>query len=227
MSGMTITADAPHHSETDARTHYVYRLYDAADRLLYVGMTCDPGQRLREHKRSQPWWGEVHRHTLQETATRADAFFVEAGAILTEKPAYNRDIPSLDRYDVLRSRSTLADPLSPEDRISALEYQLREARREIHRLAGEDRQLERRLADVHRLEADNAELRDQLTKEQHAKEELLGAVERWQERCDAKDQTRVFVVEGPRRAAPAGQLEPTAAALAPQPKRSLLSRLLG
>lgn len=94
-------------------------------------MTNDTGQRLRDHKRTKLWWPEVYRQTIDEASTRADAFFMEAAAILKEKPAYNLDIPSFDRYDVLKSRSTVADAMTTEDRIAALEHQLREARREL------------------------------------------------------------------------------------------------
>jgi predicted GIY-YIG superfamily endonuclease len=225
MGCMTTTAVAEHPTTTDTRTHYVYRLYDAADRLLYVGMTNDPGQRLREHKRSKPWWNEVYRHDLQEAVTRADAFFVEAAAILQEKPAYNRDIPSLERYDLLKSRSTLADPLTAEDRVASLEHQLREARREIHRLAAEDRELEKLRAKVERVEGDNAELQAEASRLRQSHADLLDVVGYWKEEATAKEQTRIFVVEGPRVEAVTGAPACTPAVTAP--KRSLLSRLLG
>ena len=224
---MTVVAE--HATVTDARTHYVYRLYDAADRLLYVGMTNDTGQRLRDHKRTKPWWGEVYRQEIQAASTRADAFFIEAAAILRERPAYNLDIPSLDRYDVLKSRSTVADPMTTGDRIAALEHQLREARRENARNAADSR------AAAELLAAENASLRASAVtaaaERRSAQESLLATVGIWRDLAEksaaalkAKEQVRLFVVEGPRTVV---QEAGTQLVTAPPARRSFLRRLTG
>lgn len=37
----------------------LYRMRDARRRLLYVGITTRGGQRISQHRRSQPWWPDV------------------------------------------------------------------------------------------------------------------------------------------------------------------------
>ena len=66
----------------------VYRLYDAADRLLYVGVGERPGSRWDDHA-TKPWWADVHHATVVWRATRADALTEERDAIRNENPAHN------------------------------------------------------------------------------------------------------------------------------------------
>lgn len=40
----------------------VYRLYDAAGTLLYIGSAYDPEQRVERH-RKKPWWPQAVRRT--------------------------------------------------------------------------------------------------------------------------------------------------------------------
>lgn len=192
-------------------------------------MTNDPGQRLREHKRSQSWWSEVSRQTLDEVPTRAVAFFNEATAILKEKPVYNVDVPSLSRYDILRSRTTAADPLTDEDRISSLEHQLREARRQTYRAASDEGALASATADNIALAAENAALpevaRVSAEDRRNSDEALLATVKIWQDLAESREQPRIFVVEGPRPtpgvAAPQTVVQPAEA------RRTLLQRIIG
>lgn len=110
----------------DVRTHYVYRLFDVSEELLYVGIAVDPGARLYMHRREKPWWPEVTRTALETFPTRADAEYREAHAILTEHPRHNQAIPALARLDALRERVTQdCAILTLEDRVEILEYQLR------------------------------------------------------------------------------------------------------
>ncbi|WP_031129594.1 GIY-YIG nuclease family protein [Streptomyces aureocirculatus] len=37
----------------------VYRLYDAAGHLLYIGLTCNPRSRWKDHRKEMLWWREV------------------------------------------------------------------------------------------------------------------------------------------------------------------------
>jgi predicted GIY-YIG superfamily endonuclease len=67
----------------------LYRLYDANDRLLYIGITNRPEVRFRTHAANQAWWSEVVRSSLCTYATRAAAAAAEAQAIATETPLYN------------------------------------------------------------------------------------------------------------------------------------------
>ncbi len=69
---------------------FVYRLYAMDGRLLYVGLSKKPQQRLQQHAISQKWWGEVVRHELQGFPTRTEARSAELAAISTERPLFNR-----------------------------------------------------------------------------------------------------------------------------------------
>ncbi|RSN12849.1 hypothetical protein DMB42_11770 [Nonomuraea sp. WAC 01424] len=67
----------------------LYRLYDAADELLYVGITTDTAVRWQAHSTTK-WWPQVARKAVQWYATRAEAAAAEIAAIKTERPAHNR-----------------------------------------------------------------------------------------------------------------------------------------
>lgn len=67
----------------------VYRLYDANDGLLYVGITTDTAVRWQAHSTSK-WWPEVARKDVTWYAKRADAEAAEIAAIKAEQPAHNR-----------------------------------------------------------------------------------------------------------------------------------------
>ena len=67
----------------------VYRIYDADDALLYVGITNNLTTRWSGHK-SNPWWRvEGNRYDVRWYPTRAVAAMEEKHAIMTEDPKYN------------------------------------------------------------------------------------------------------------------------------------------
>jgi predicted GIY-YIG superfamily endonuclease len=66
----------------------VYRMYDAAGVLLYVGMSADVGERMGAHE-SKRWWTRVASVRIAHYPTRARAAEVEADAIALECPEYN------------------------------------------------------------------------------------------------------------------------------------------
>lgn len=136
----------------DARTHFVYRLFDS-DTLLYVGVAVDPGARLYIHSREKAWWPEVSRTALSSFPTREDAEYREAHAILTEHPRYNVAIPSLARFDKLKERTTQDGPaLTAEARIGILEAQLRTMARRARRAETEAAKLYPLAARLHEAE---------------------------------------------------------------------------
>ena len=214
------TAALEHETTTDTRTHHVYRMFNAAGVLLYVGISANFGERLKQHRADKAWWSEVEHWTVEDAPSRADALFLEAGAILSEHPLYNKDIPTWGRYDVLRSRATLPHGgISAEDRIRSMEVRLRKAEA-AKREAGfnmlgitQERDEARRAArDAEtKLEQSTSQLADaqanlnQLVGALHAANELNGKL------LQEKDQRRVFVVEGPcvahQAAAPAPNVE--------------------
>lgn len=68
----------------------LYRLYDANDQLLYIGIAEYPPKRFVEHERDKPWWPEVARRDVEWIESRAKAETAERCAIAAEGPRYNR-----------------------------------------------------------------------------------------------------------------------------------------
>lgn len=75
-------------NENASRTA-LYRFYDTASRLLYVGITEQVGRRWDAHMRLRPWWPEVHRQTVDWFDTREEATEAEVTAIASERPRHN------------------------------------------------------------------------------------------------------------------------------------------
>lgn len=73
---------------TDQRQAAVYRLYDAAGTLLYIGSAYNPERRYRQHG-TKPWWPLVARRAKEWHQSKADAYAAEMAAIATERPAHN------------------------------------------------------------------------------------------------------------------------------------------
>lgn len=68
----------------------LYRIWGAADLLLYIGVSNDFGRRWKEHAKQQPWWGEMKRLTADEWFdSRGDAEDAEEAAIKAEHPKHN------------------------------------------------------------------------------------------------------------------------------------------
>lgn len=71
-------------AERLSRPHYVYRCYDRAGRLLYLGCTYNPRKRLAEHRSTSSWFAEVARTELVEYPDGASGFAAEAEAHASE-----------------------------------------------------------------------------------------------------------------------------------------------
>lgn len=82
----------------------VYRFFNEAGDLLYVGITRLGYKRIEQHAKDKNWFLEVHTATFQHFPTVWQAQEAEAIAIHEEKPAYNKQIPMLP-----------PPPLSPEE----------------------------------------------------------------------------------------------------------------
>lgn len=73
---------------TDRRTA-LYRLFDLADQLLYVGIAYNPADRWLAHE-SNAWWPDVARDSIEWHPSRELAAAAEVAAIQTELPLHNR-----------------------------------------------------------------------------------------------------------------------------------------
>lgn len=69
--------------------HFLYRLYDAAGVLLYVGITDRGPARLVEHYRSKPWFGQVTRVEFERYPTRKICELREEFLIKKLHPRHN------------------------------------------------------------------------------------------------------------------------------------------
>lgn len=71
----------------------VYRFFNPAGTLLYVGVATWPPSRWKQHAREKSWWGDVADKTVTWYPTRVEAEQAEGVAINTEKPLHNDVIP--------------------------------------------------------------------------------------------------------------------------------------
>jgi excinuclease UvrABC nuclease subunit len=67
----------------------LYRVYDGADGLLYIGVSKHFGVRWQQHAQKRPWWNERRRMTVDFYDDREEALDAEALAIFNEQPKYN------------------------------------------------------------------------------------------------------------------------------------------
>lgn len=80
--------------EDHGAEHYVYRIMDADDVVLYVGMTWDLNGRLEAHQ-GRPWAWRIRRVDVTRHAGRAAAMEVERAEIVRLLPLYNVNIKRL------------------------------------------------------------------------------------------------------------------------------------
>ncbi len=66
----------------------LYRFFDDAEELLYVGITDNPPHRLIAHGRKK-WWPQVSTITFERFDQRDDALKAELEAIRVEQPIHN------------------------------------------------------------------------------------------------------------------------------------------
>lgn len=86
----------------------LYRYFDSAGSLLYVGITANYSQRHREHH-SDRWWGrrDLTRDTVRHGLTRDHAEYLEALAIENEDPLENKQARSQSSISELARRFEL------------------------------------------------------------------------------------------------------------------------
>jgi hypothetical protein len=100
---------------------YVYRAYGADDRLLYVGMTDDVGQRLKGHRyQGSVWLVEMAYHTVESYPDRDSAHIAEIEAIISESPLYDVQPGTARRKHRPRPRSKIVSEFKPDPKLREL-----------------------------------------------------------------------------------------------------------
>ena len=82
------TRQATLEEEYENRENFVYRYFDRTGRLLYVGVTNEPENRHRGHRRKS-WFSAIARKTVDAYPTRSAALAAEREALRTESPLHN------------------------------------------------------------------------------------------------------------------------------------------
>lgn len=77
----------------------LYRHYDAAGVLLYVGISTAHIRRLKDHRFGSCWYWDIARIEVEHFASRPEALAAEAAAIRRERPRYNTLSPWTDYRD--------------------------------------------------------------------------------------------------------------------------------
>lgn len=68
----------------------LYRHFDSAGMLLYVGISIAHITRMQQHRRKSPWFARIAQIRIEHFPTRESALAAERHAIETEKPFFNR-----------------------------------------------------------------------------------------------------------------------------------------
>lgn len=76
-------------SHHDTKHTALYRLYDANDVLLYLGITWNPDWRWGRHQTTKHWAHLVNRRTIEWFPNRASALAAEKAATAVEKPLHD------------------------------------------------------------------------------------------------------------------------------------------
>lgn len=68
---------------------HLYRHFDDAGKLLYVGISLNAAARLSQHMRAARWKGRIARVEIETHPSRTAALRAEAEAIVAERPPFN------------------------------------------------------------------------------------------------------------------------------------------
>ena len=102
----------------------LYRLYDANDALLYLGISFSPKARWEQHYNNKHWFHLVARHTVDWYPSRGAALAAEADATAVEKPLHD----SSWRKTRTGSRPQWLDPEGQQRAEEALAAEIRQGK---------------------------------------------------------------------------------------------------
>jgi predicted GIY-YIG superfamily endonuclease len=71
------------------KPHVLYRMFDANEQLLYIGLTNNPKGRFGRHRDTKDWFAQVSRIQLEIFDSRQELVDAERAAIAAEKPLHN------------------------------------------------------------------------------------------------------------------------------------------
>jgi len=117
----------------------LYRMYDDAGTLLYVGISGTTATRLSQHRAGKDWWHRVSFIRCEHFATRSDAAKAELRAIAAEQPEFNKTgavavphPPTAEQYAAVLAR--YEEARREQERLEELKRQA-QARREAEEAA--------------------------------------------------------------------------------------------
>lgn len=85
--------------DPDEKRYYVYRLLDAAGDVLYIGRSCDPLARLKQHHASgADWPSRVVQIEGTGPYTWAEVVKEERDAIMAARPPFNKEFVANKTY---------------------------------------------------------------------------------------------------------------------------------
>lgn len=91
----------------------LYRHFDSAGDLLYVGIAKNPEVRAKQHAKSAEWWRFVARTEVEWHDDEATAALAERQAIAAEEPVFNDTHNRANRKAAIAYMAAALDRLSP------------------------------------------------------------------------------------------------------------------
>lgn len=84
------------------RENYVYWMYNADGQVLYIGVTCKPEQRWRQHTLDNPGLTYATHHVkMRGPYIRSVALAIEFAAIREENPLFNLEVDGKHKRDLV------------------------------------------------------------------------------------------------------------------------------
>lgn len=77
--------------EEEKQKQHLYRHWDAAGTLLYVGISLSVLHRIASHKSASNWYWDIAQITLETFPSRREALEAEKDAIINERPLFNEN----------------------------------------------------------------------------------------------------------------------------------------